>query len=246
VAFFDDLTGITRYDIGLRYDETLPATPPGFGRTKRMDKLKTSFAQLNAAETLAQLKSHDTAMTGNANYTAPVPNAAALTAMIALVEGKIGDFATADAAWDTALTAQANAVIGGQGLLTQRANSCNAVTPGDKVKLQTSALPLVEDRTPAGPTARVENVKLTDGDIVGTIDSSWDSQRKRASSYQVQSTLALGSDPNTATWTNHDPMTKSSTTIGPFTSGTRIWVRVRAIGPNGPGDWSDPATMIVP
>jgi hypothetical protein len=246
MARYDDLTGITRYDIGLHYDETLPASPPGLERKKRMDKLKTSYSQLNPAETLALLNSHDTAMTGNANYTAPVPDAAAMTAMIALVGGAIANLATAEAARDTAITAQTTAVAQGQGLLTQRANSCNAVTPGDRAKLQTSGLPLVDARTPAGPTPRVQNLTLSDGDVVGNVDVAFDSLRKAASSYQIQSTLALGSDPNTATWTNHDPVTKSSATIGPFTSGTRIWARARAIGTNGPGDWSDPATIIVP
>jgi hypothetical protein len=31
-----------------------------------------------------------------------------------------------------------------------------------------------------------------------------------------------------------------------LTSGQRVWLRVRGIGSNGPGAWSDPATKIVP
>ena len=98
----------------------------------------------------------------------------------------------------------------------------------------------------SGPTPRVENVILTAGDIVSTVDPSWDSLLKRASSYQVQRTPVLTSDPNLSTWKNEDSVTKSNTTIGPITSGTRIWVRVRTLSPNGKGDWSDPVTLIVP
>ena len=211
-----------------------------------MDKLKISYRDLDSAETLALLRSHDTAMTGNTNYPAPVPNAAAATAMITRLNGATTAFASNDAAWDAAKAELENATAAAQGLLGQRAGACNASTPGDKAKLVTTGLPLIAEHTPAGATPRVMNLKLTVGDLVGYIDPSWDSLLKKASSYEVQSALAMGNDPNAATWAPHAAVTKSNSTIGPFTSGARVWVRVRAIGTTGPGDWSDPATMIVP
>ena len=212
-----------------------------------MDKLKINYNDLNPDATLALLRSHKVAMTSNLNYPTPVPDDTALTATITLVAAKQAAFATADAAWETAHTELLDAVDAGHSMLGQRATNCNSVTPGDKAKLTTSGLPLIStSHTPTGATPRVENLKLTGGDIVGTVDGSWNSLLNRASSYQVQSALNVGNDPNTATWVNQDPVTKSSTTIGPFTSGTRIWVRVRAVGTNGTGDWSDPATIIVP
>ncbi|HLX62038.1 MAG TPA: hypothetical protein VKX17_12220 [Planctomycetota bacterium] len=56
----------------------------------------------------------------------------------------------------------------------------------------------------------------------------------------------LNNDPNAGTWTQQDTVTKSKTALTGFTSGARIWVRVRGIGPNGSGEWCDPATSIVP
>ena len=43
-----------------------------------------------------------------------------------------------------------------------------------------------------------------------------------------------------------DTLTNSKTTLTGFTSGARIWVRVRAINSAGKGPWSDPAVKIVP
>ncbi len=211
-----------------------------------MDKLITSYTDLDVGATLARLKAHQTAMTGNAKYPAPVPTAADLDALITDLEAKIATQATAQENLDTANTELDDAVLEGQRILGQRATNCNSVTPGDTAALQSTALLLAAPRTPAGPTPRVQNVRLTVGDSVGTIDVAWNSLLRKASSYQLQSATNLAGDPNTATWTNHDPVTKSSTTLGPFTSGTRLWIRARAIGTNGPGDWSDPATIIVP
>ncbi|MFN0074841.1 MAG: hypothetical protein ACKVY0_00020 [Prosthecobacter sp.] len=52
--------------------------------------------------------------------------------------------------------------------------------------------------------------------------------------------------PVTGPYETKDTTTASSTTISGLSSGTRIWVRVRGLGANGPGPWSDPATKIVP
>ena len=63
-------------------------------------------------------------------------------------------------------------------------------------------------------------------------------------SYEIQTSV----DPVTATsWAFKQTATKSSATPAGLTSGTKIWVRVRAIGAgNTPGPWSDPATKVVP
>ena len=42
------------------------------------------------------------------------------------------------------------------------------------------------------------------------------------------------------------PFPQSSGTITGLPSGTRIYTRIRAIGPNGPGPWSDLAGKMVP
>ena len=93
-------------------------------------------------------------------------------------------------------------------------------------------------RTPSGPTPRVTNLQLSIGDSAGKVDSAWNSLFKmRVKSYEVQTVLnPLNNDPSVGPWVQQPTVTKSSCTITGFTSGARIWVRVRGIGPNGPGD----------
>jgi hypothetical protein len=102
--------------------------------------------------------------------------------------------------------------------------------------------------TPSGPTPQVHNLSLSHGDAGGTVDAGWDSLGSSGvKSYEVQTQLnPLNNDPTVGPWTQQPSVTKSSCTLVGFASGARIWVRVRAIGPNGPGAWSDPATIIVP
>ena len=123
---------------------------------------------------------------------------------------------------------------------------CEGVTE-DPAQLSKVA-PLRSDRTPAGPTPRVTGLDLTHSDAAGHVDAGWNSLYKSGvKSYEVQTMVnPLNNDPNTGTWVQQPTVTKSSCTVSGFASGSRIWARVRAIGPNGPGEWSDPATSIVP
>jgi len=51
---------------------------------------------------------------------------------------------------------------------------------------------------------------------------------------------------NFAKWTRHKDVTKSKTINLGLVSGSRVWMRVRAVNAAGEGPWSDPATKIVP
>ena len=75
-------------------------------------------------------------------------------------------------------------------------------------------------------------------------ESFQDSWRRCANSYEIQTSV----DPVTASsWAFKKSAPKSSVTIDGLTSGTKMWVRVRAVGAgNATGPWSDPATKTVP
>jgi hypothetical protein len=103
-------------------------------------------------------------------------------------------------------------------------------------------------RTPAGPTPRVMNRVLSIGDASGEVDAAWDSlYQSGVKSDEVQTQLnPLNNDPTTGRWVHQPTVTKSKTALTGFTPGARIWVRARAIGTGGIGEWCDPATSIVP
>lgn len=85
------------------------------------------------------------------------------------------------------------------------------------------------------------NLVLTHSDHDGAVDVGWH-RDKSAYSYEVQISL----DPITATsWVTNQIAPISSCTIENQTIGTKLWVRVRAVGTDNPGLWSDPAFIIV-
>jgi hypothetical protein len=50
-----------------------------------------------------------------------------------------------------------------------------------------------------------------------------------------------------SSWAFKMSLAKSSGTIPGLASGSKMWVRVRAVGAdNKPGPWSDPAVKVVP
>ena len=94
----------------------------------------------------------------------------------------------------------------------------------------------------APPVGQVLNLVVTAGDNEGSLDVAWDRDRS-ARSYEVQTSP----DPATASsWVARLTAPKSSTTLAGLSSGARIWVRVRAVGSDSTGPWSDPAVKTVP
>lgn len=114
---------------------------------------------------------------------------------------------------------------------------------GDTTMLAATGYPLASASTPSTtPPGQIFNLTLTAGDHEGTLDLTFDPEAL-AKTYEVQLTSV---HPVDGPWTTMAQITTSSTTLTGLTSGQRVWVRVRAIGSNGMGAWSDPATKIVP
>jgi hypothetical protein len=91
------------------------------------------------------------------------------------------------------------------------------------------------------PVAAPANVRLkltgTSGEVQALCDSV-----ARAKTYQLQFTQ----DPNGGTWSDGGTFGNTrGMIIKGLTRAKDYWVRVRAIGPDGPGAWSDPATILV-
>ncbi len=91
---------------------------------------------------------------------------------------------------------------------------------------------------------QVLDLALTPGDNPGSVDAMW-KPVAGARSYERQVNTT---EPNVeANWSFKKSTSKSSHTLTGLTSGTKVWVRVRAIGTNdNAGPYSDPATKVVP
>jgi hypothetical protein len=182
-------------------------------------------------------------MTGNATFATPNPTLASLTTLKTTLATKIAAYNTALAAAATALSDRDTAVATLGATLTQLAAYVENITAGDPVKIESAGMSVRNTPAPVGMLPQVQSLVATASDFDGALDLGWDAV-PGAGSYEVHTSA----DPVTLTsWNFKDVSNKSSTTLNSFTSGTKIWVRVRAVGAdNNKGPWSDPAVKTVP
>ena len=184
-----------------------------------------------------------TQITGNANYTTPSPALATITGKANALETALGAQQTAQQIAKTATTNLETAVKAADTAVNSLSNYVWETSGGDEAKIQTAGMSLRAPKTPTTSLAAPQNLNVTGGDSDGELDASWDRVNK-AKTYEVQ----ISDDPPTSTsWRAGDIASASKITLTGLTSGAKIWVRVRALGPKGlKSPWSDPAVKRVP
>jgi hypothetical protein len=231
-----DTPGLT-YDSGVLYDAVSPPLP-----TKRMAKVKLNLREKSDSDVMTFAQQHVTAMTGNANFATPLPAATAFAPVLTAYQTALAAFNTAQQAAKQATTVKDAARAALELALTQRGNYVDLIAAGNAAVIESSGFSVKASSVPAGVPGQVQNLSLTAGDHDGELNAQWDPVAG-AKSYEI----ATSPDPVTTTsWTKLKSVTKSTAVITGLTSGSRIWTRVRAIGASGEGNWSDPATKIVP
>ena len=207
-----------------------------------MAKVKLNLKDKSDSDLLTFAQQHVTAMTGNANFTTPLPAAAAVTTALTAYSTALGSFNTAQQAAKQATTVKDAARTTLEGVLTQRGNYVDLTAAGNPAIIESAGFSVKASSAATTTPDQVVNLSITAGDNAGEIDAQWDPVTK-AKTYDVQTSP----DPMTSTsWTSQSSPSKSRTSVSGLTSGARVWVRVRAIGAGGTGAWSDPATKIVP
>lgn len=181
-----------------------------------------------------------TAMTGNANFTTPVPVLLAVTASANATETA---FNVAKSARDTAITKtglQNDAEKALDLLLTQLGNYVESTSKGDATIIKSAGMSVRDKSTPIGELPAPTDIGATAGDKEGEIDLSWNSV-KGAKSYVIQMSV------DTPTlWMQQAVSTKSKCAIENLVSGRRYWFRVAAVGSAGQGAYSEPAVKFAP
>lgn len=237
-----DQAGIT-YDSIWYYDGGGPTQSQP---KKRMASLKLNLSKQNPPQLIALAEIVIPKLAPTAPATPPIPNMATkvtgLTAKKAAAKTANDNYEAALAALPQLKQARDAAA---DALRTEHASVAAAVESeckGDPVLLTASGYPLAGANTPATtPPAQVLNLSVTAGDAEGSLDVQFDPQDNVT--YEVQITTG---DPITGPYTTKAQPTASHVNIPGLTSGTRVWVRARAIGSKGPGPWSDPGSKIVP
>ena len=236
--FYYDAPSLT-YDSGALYDD-VTAPPPT--KRKNMAKVKFTLNGVPDADAIQTCNNIKTALTGNASFATPTPTLTVFGTAITTAQTKL---TAADNAAQSSKQATADkdaAMDALKALATQLAGYVDMTAAGDESKILSAGLDVRSTKTPQSVPNQVANLSVTAGDNDGSLDAHWD-PLGNAKSYEVQTSA----DPFTSTsFVTRDTVTKSSTTIDGLTSGSRMWVRVRAINSAGKGAWSDPAVKVVP
>ncbi len=212
--------------------------------------VKTDTARMTAGELRDKLVLVSTKLTGNSNFASPPISPATLTSQAAAITNKLAQITAHDLAGQ-ALTLELRALREtGAVSITQNAGYVQTTVNQLTGTAETLAAYVVgagylvaDAAAPVGPMPKVENLKLTQGDADGSVDSGWDAIVRGLQMFVIEATV----DPAALTgWFQVGMTKKSSHTITGLTSGTRYWIRVRAMGAAGPGPWSDPATKVAP
>ena len=208
-----------------------------------MSKPKLGLQNKTPDEIVAMTNVIITAMTGNANFTTPNPTLASVTTLKTTAATKIAAYNSSLAATDTALADRDAAIAALSNALTLLAAYVENASGGDAVKIESAGMDVRNPATPIGPMPQVQNLVVEASEFEGKVDVSWAPPRG-AICFELQSS----EDPNTpASWVLKDVSARSATSLNSFASGSKVWVRVRAVGAeNNKGPWSDPAAKIVP
>lgn len=184
-----------------------------------------------------------TQMTGNANYPTPNPALTAITTKANNLEAALGTQATAQQAAKTATTNLETKEGEADASLSSLSNYVWETSGGDEAKIQTAGMTLRAPKTPTTSLSAPQGVTATAGDEEGELDLVWEPVPK-SKGYEVQTSP----DPVTGTsWAFAETSTASKTSLTGLPSGSKIWVRVRALGPKKiKSPWSDPAVKRVP
>jgi hypothetical protein len=226
------------YDSGVAYDSV---NPPG-RKKKIMAQVVLNISRLNLADLLQQAGNITTSMTDNVNFKTPSPTLLDIT-------GRITKLTSANNTYElTLLSAKENMTLrddAAQDLidgLTALAGYVQTTSAGDPAIIQSAGMSIRAARTPATQPEAVTGLAVAPSDAAGELHLAWDAM-PNAASFEVQTSA----DPATATsWTSHPSVTKSKTSVSAFTSGAKVYSRVRAVNPAGTGAWSNEVAKIVP
>jgi hypothetical protein len=201
-----------------------------------MIKINKGFSQLTGNELVNKTLTIIAALTGNAVFTSVSSNLKTIQETLSAFEAALA-MSHSDAR--TAKIAEIRPVL--ESLLQQLATALE-MTPGvTEAQLATTGFDLPKQRAQTSePVTAPGNVRLKSTGQIGEIQVLCDAVN-RAKSYQVQYSL----DPNTGNWNDGGIFGNTrGMTIAGLQRGKDYWARVRGVGPDGPGAWSDPATIM--
>jgi hypothetical protein len=181
------------------------------------------------------------AMTGNANFTTPMPALTVITTGITDLQSKIAAVTDLQNQLRTAHTAKDNTRDALEQQLTYLGNYVEIASAGDEEKIESAGMAVRSPAIPVGLPGAPVNFLATASAFPGAIDLTWDPV-VGAVTYEIQCKLHESPVAYQAAKTS----TSSRTSVDGLTPGAAYAFEVRAIGSAGPGPWSDETVKRAP
>jgi hypothetical protein len=183
-------------------------------------------------------------VTNVTTYATPDPATTVLTAKVAAITAKQTLLDAAKAVLDGHTADLKGLESDLDTLLTSEAAYVQKTSGGVAAKITMLGLEIKGRVSPVTHPGQVTDLKLSPGMNAGEVKTVCH-PTPGAVSYIYQWTL----DPTKPdTWALKDTSSGCRTTLSGFTSGSKVWIRMCAVGgkSTGKGPWSDPATITVP
>ena len=207
------------------------------------NKIKLDLQSYTVPDKIQFMRQVVTEMTGNANFTTPSPALSVISTKATALESAFNAQQTAQQAAKTATTNLGTAEDAANAAMNSLANYVEETSGGDTAKIESAGMSTRAPKTPTTSLPAPGNLSSTAGDEEGELDLVWEPVPK-SKGYELQTSP----DPVTGTsWAFAETSSGSKTSLTGLPSGSKVWVRVRALGPKKiKSPWSDPAVKRVP
>ena len=199
--------------------------------------VKLALSGLSPAALVERARAIIAALTGNADFTTPVPSLAAVAAAADAVEA--ADTAVLNNGGKQDYLARSLRAQELRDMLLLLGAYVQVTSGGDPEKILSAGYPYRKAAEPVGPLPAPENLRVTFSKFSGQLDLAWDRVPGRMF-YEGQWNQA---DPGVEDdWKGLVNLSDNTYTVKGLTPGKLYYFRVRGVGAAGPGPWSDPAS----
>ena len=197
-----------------------------------MARIKFDHTSLDTPAFIARMREISTALTGNPVFAALAPRLPAFNTVVDALETRNTTYHATVQLADQQLTERDTERVTAEDAVRVLASASEAETVGE-ADLLSGGWHLTSPPVPVGAMTAPQNLSGTGGDLEGEVDLQWEPVTGRDAYTAEWASSAPGP------WTQFYVGTKSSGTAGGLNPGQMYYFRVKAVGPLGPGPWSD-------
>jgi hypothetical protein len=201
----------------------------------KVKQIKLGLTNLTQEDKLNLAQTVFTKLTGNANFPSPNPTLAVLNARRQAVVDKNNEIAVLEADLKMKYEEKGILLQDLDTALLAEAGYVQTASMGDATKILSSGFGFRAPSVPIGPLPAPQSLHSNAGDLEGTVECQWDAVRG------TKSYIAECAPDSNGPWTQFYVGSVAHCEATGLVPGKQYWFRARAVGPLGPGPWSDPS-----